>query len=165
MKTVLAPLDHAGIRLRPLERGDLSLTLAWRNRDDVRIWFKMSEVLSEEQHRGWFESYLGKPDDYVFIVEADGRPVGQVALYSINKLTASAEIGRFIVAPGEGGKGHIRVAIEALFGLAREHLGLSRIHLQVFAHNQRAIRLYEKLGFKLDRTSENMLEYSMSIER
>ena len=166
MKSALQEEDCGnGIRLRPLARGDLALTRAWRNRDDVRCWFKSPAAITAEQHHGWFESYLLKPGDYVFIVERDGRPVGQVAIYAIDRESGEAEIGRFVVAPREGGKGQMRAAILGLVALARREWSLRRLYLEVFAHNERAIRLYRSLGLTVDRNEDGMLHMSMAIDR
>lgn len=164
MKAEIGGYDcGGGIRLRPLEQADLPMTLAWRNRDDVRIWFKSSAPLAAEQHAAWFAAYLGKAGDHVFIVEHHGRPVGQVAIYAIDAEAGTAEIGRFVVAPGAGGKGHMRAAISGLMALARREWTLRRLYLEVFAHNERAIRLYRSLGFAFDREADGMLHMSVSL--
>jgi len=166
MKAPVGETDcGGGVRLRPLAREDLPMTLAWRNRDAVRIRFRSSSPLTPEQHAGWFEAYLGKPDDYVFIVERAGRPVGQAAIYAIDPDAGEAEVGRFVVAPGEEGKGHMRAAIAGLAALARSRWGLGRLYLEVFADNARAVRLYRSLGFVVDRTGGGMLHMSLPIAR
>lgn len=164
MKAVISPFQHGELKLRMLEFEDLPMTLAWRNRDDVRVWFKTSEIIDKDQHLNWFKQYVDKPNDYVFIVIADGKPVGQVAIYDISPETRAAEVGRFIAAPGETGKGYMRAAITALLDVARNQLGLLSVNLQVLAHNERAIRLYQRLGFKQDRTLDDMLVLSMRMQ-
>lgn len=152
-----------GVRLRPLGHEDLPMTLAWRNRDDVRVRFKSSAPLTPAQHAGWFAAYLDKPGDHVFIVEHAGRPVGQAAIYAIDRAAGEAEVGRFVVAPGEGGKGYMRAAIAGLAGLARQW-GLRRLYLEVFADNARAVHVYRSLGFTVERTEGGMLHMSLPID-
>ena len=146
MKPVVA-FEAGGVRLRPLAADDLAATLGWRNRDDARKWFKTDAVIALEQHRGWFERYLLKDDDVVFIVEADGVAIGQVAVYDINREAGTAEVGRFLVAPEAAGKGYLFAACRALVDWCQRELRLHRICLEVFEHNQRAIRIYDALGF------------------
>lgn len=165
MKPQVAPYRYNDVELRLLKRDDLPMTLAWRNRYDVRMWFNTSDIIGEDQHQIWFERYLDKTNDFVFIVEVDGRPVGQVSIYAIDAASGSAEIGRFIAAPGEDGKGYMRAAIAGLIELAKWHFKLNRIYLEVFEHNERAIGLYQKLGFQKNKASSNMLEFSMSIQQ
>ena len=165
MKAPVAGADcGGGVHLRPLRREDLPMTLAWRNRDDVRIRFKSSAPIEAAQHAGWFEAYIDKPGDHVFIVEHEGRPVGQAAIYAIDAGAREAEVGRFVVAPGEGGKGYMRAAIAGLVALASREWGLRRVYLEVFADNERAVRLYGSLGFTVDRFEDGMLHMSLPID-
>ena len=90
---------------------------------------------------------------------------GQAAIYAIDVTEGSAEIGRFIAAPGEGGKGHMRAAITGLFVLARREWGLKRLRIEVLADNERALRLYRKLGFAVDTRSDAVLQMSIRIDQ
>lgn len=144
------------IQLRPLELGDLSYTLEWRNRAEARVWFKHSAALTLEQHRAWYESYLNRNDDMVWIAWIDGRRVGQVSAYDIRSKEKIAEVGRFLVAPEAAGHGFIFRACTLLIKHCRENLQLNRIYLEVLAGNQRAIHLYNSLGFAVKQKEENM---------
>jgi RimJ/RimL family protein N-acetyltransferase len=136
------------VRLRLLTEDDLEMTLAWRNRDDVRRWFKQSDIISMESHRAWFTQHQLVDDSIMFVVEdINGDAVGQVSIYSIDREAGEAEVGRFIAAPGASGKGFIREAINALVEFAFTELALQRVYLEVYADNLRAIRLYDSLGF------------------
>src|SRR5665213_1908803 len=110
MKPNLQPFGNATIQLRLITEADLDLTIGWRNREDVRRWFKNSQIITIEQHRAWFAQYAPRNDDFVFIVEALGRPVGQASVYGIEWEKGSAEVGRFIAAPGASGRGYIGMA-------------------------------------------------------
>lgn len=144
-----APLRAARVSLRLLTRDDLPMTLEWRNRDDVRRWFLSSDVLSLEQHQAWFDKLQAGDDALMFVVEesATQTPVGQVSIYNIDREVGEAEVGRFIAAPNASGKGFIREAILALVQFAFGELGLTRVFLEVYEENARAIRLYESVGF------------------
>lgn len=150
-KRQVAPIVGRGIRLRLLTAADLERTLAWRNRDENRRWFLHSEPIAPEQHARWYGSYSGRDDDFVFVIEdreEAGAPVGQVALYRIDWDGRVAEFGRLLVGePSARGKGlgleATRTALELGFGT----WGLDRIHLEVIAHNGRAISIYQRCGF------------------
>lgn len=162
-KKPLPPHVFNGLTLRLLRENDLPLTLAWRNHDDSRIWFKQSDALTLEQHARWFDQYLGKDNDYVFIVERDARPVGQAAVYDIDWASGRAEVGRFLAAPAERGRGHLFNACGALIGLCRDRLALSDLFLEVFAHNHRAIRVYQGNGFKAAAQTGGLLRMEKSL--
>ncbi len=149
MKPATTQITHEQARLRLLAEGDLEMTLAWRNRDEVRRWFRQSGIVDIESHRRWFQAHQSGDDALMFVVEdvATGNAVGQVSVYGIDREAGEAEVGRFIAAPNASGKGFIRAAIVALTKFAFEELLLERVYLEVFASNERAIRLYASVGF------------------
>ncbi|MFX1762841.1 GNAT family N-acetyltransferase [Paraburkholderia sp. A1RI-2L] len=150
MKYAYEPYTHGRIRLRLLTEADLPATLEWRNRDGAREQFKNSDLLAYEQHHGWFVRYSEKSDDLVFIAElaATGERVGQVAIYAIDRGARTAEIGRFVASPEFLGQGVMKEAISVLMRFAASELSLAAVYLDVLESNERACRLYEKLGFE-----------------
>ncbi len=149
MKPTNTTIAGGPVRLRMLTADDLPMTLAWRNREDVRRWFRQSTEIDMATHVAWFEEQQLVDDVLVFVVEDQqtGQPVGQVSIYHIDREIGEAEVGRFIAAPNASGKGFIRAAIIALTHFAFRELSLSRLYLEVFADNARAIRLYASVGF------------------
>ena len=147
-------IDGESVQLRPLENGDLCYTLAWRNRGDARIWFKHSAELSEAQHQAWYESYVERDDDMIWVVWADGRRVGQVSVYDIDKTEGIAEVGRFLAAPEAAGHGFIFRACGLLINYCREQLRLHQLYLEVLPSNHRAIHLYHSLGFSIKQQNQ-----------
>ena len=150
-KPNVVPLESARLRLRAIAEDDLPTTLAWRNRDEIRKWFVFSGVISWEGHLNWFRDYLGRDDDLLFVIET-AVPVGQVALYRIDREKGEAEFGRLMLGESAG-VGLAQEATSRLLAFAFEELGLTRVYLEVFAENERAIRLYERSGFR--RTAED----------
>jgi RimJ/RimL family protein N-acetyltransferase len=141
----LVPVVDGDATLRMLTRSDLALTLAWRNHPSSRIWFHSTDEISFAGHRSWFERYLDRDDDHVFILERAQQAVAQVALYDIRD--DSAEFGRLLVDPGARGRGHaLRATLLCL--RAADALRIRRLHLEVKADNAAAIRVYEHAGFR-----------------
>lgn len=140
----------AEIELIPLREEFLLETLLWRNRSEIRRWFKSADELSFDQHQNWFHDYyLKKQDDFVFLVRdrVTGAHVGQVSIYRVDHAEKKAEVGRFIGAPAYQGKGYIRKACIELISFAFNVMGLTQLQLEVLCENERAIALYKSLGF------------------
>lgn len=135
--------------LAPLKEDHLPITMEWRNRDDVRVWFKTKNLVSISDHQNWFKNYLTKLDDQMYVATSrvTNEPLVQVALYNIDLLKKRAEFGRLICNPSHRGSGVTRAAINALLKYAREDLQLREIYLEVLSTNDRAIALYKSLGF------------------
>lgn len=146
MQRPITPVTVGSATLRELARGDLENTLKWRNDDDSRSWFHYTEVIGPEQHQAWFDAYQAKTDDVVFVLDVDGVPCAQVALYDI--ADASAEFGRLVVDPDARGKGFGHLAMEMCLVAAKHRLGLSSVYLEVKDDNERAIAVYERAGFE-----------------
>lgn len=150
-KRYIAPLEGGRVRLRLLEESDLPMTRAWRNQDHIRRWFIHSEIITPEHHRRWYESYLPRDDDFLFVIEeieSFGRPVGQVSLYNIDWERGHAEFGRLLVGEPSAARGLAREATELLLERAFAEWGLREVELEVFAANQAAVVLYHSCGFR-----------------
>lgn len=162
-----SPLVLTGekVRLRLLRAEDLPMTLAWRNRDDIRRWFVHSEIITREQHLDWWQEYQHRDNDFVFIIEdkQTNKPVGQISLYNIDLKKKQAEYGRLMIGDCQArGKGLAREATQLLIKWAFQHLRLKRIYLQVFRDNESAVQLYRSFGFTIEGENDNL--YQMSLE-
>jgi diamine N-acetyltransferase len=163
MKRLLQPFGNSTVRLRLITEADLPVTLDWRNREDVRVWFKTSQIITMDQHREWFAQYASRDDDFLFVVEAIGRPVAQASVYRIDWDEKTAEVGRFIVAPGAGGLGYVRLACAELLRFCAFTFNLKSVFLEVKEDNTRAIRLYERNGFREVGKSHGLIRMSLPL--
>jgi diamine N-acetyltransferase len=165
-KRDLDPLISTRVRLRLLEPGDLPMTLRWRNRDDVRRWFFDDRVLALDDHRAWFERYRERDDDFVFIVEdtsPDRRPIGQVSLYRIDTVMQEAEFGRMMIPdPADRFRGLATEASLLLLHAAFAMWALRRVVLEVYAHNDAALRLWTRCGFQVVSRDERALRMDVT---
>ncbi|MCB9418927.1 MAG: GNAT family N-acetyltransferase [Ardenticatenaceae bacterium] len=150
--------DKITLKLLTLE--DLPLTREWRNHNDIRRWFFHSDIISEAQHNRWFQNYLERDDDYVFVIyeiERLCRPVGQIALYNIDWLERRAEYGRLMIGDMKArGQGLARIATDLLLEFSFSTWELSEVYLEVFADNLAAIRLYEACGFVVSKETDGI---------
>jgi ribosomal protein S18 acetylase RimI-like enzyme len=100
---------------------------------------------------GPFFNERTQPDD-VLVAEVEGRIVGYGKINHPTELAASGHVwyvsGLAVDAALEG-RGVGRGLMEALIELARARGG-RRMTLRVFAPNERARRLYERLGFETE---------------
>ncbi|ANT50598.1 GNAT family N-acetyltransferase [Mesorhizobium amorphae] len=165
MKRQITPFGDGTIVLRLVEERDLKTILDWRNRDDARVWFKTSDKLTFDSHLAWYKRYLQKEDDLFFLVEADGRPVGQCGIYDIDHNAGSAEIGRFLVAPEMAGNGYIKRSCSELVRFGTRVLKLPYVFLEVMEQNTRAIELYTRCGFVEEGRSDGMIRMGFGRDR
>lgn len=90
------------------------------------------------------------PDTLRFLIEAEGRLLGDADLRHIEPARGTAEYAVMIGEPAAQGRGWgTQVSIMAA-GLAFRELGLRRLYLSVGPANAAGRRCYEKVGYRLD---------------
>ena len=85
-----------------------------------------------------------------FLILVDGEPVGQVTYNDIVERDGRGQVELDIWMRSESccGKGYGTDALDALCAYLQERFGVGRFMVQPSARNPRAIRAYEKAGFK-----------------
>lgn len=71
-------LPGDGFTLRAVEARDLEDLRSWKNANKA-AFFSKKEISAEDQQR-WFEGYLERPDDFMFVVETRGEKAGCVGV-------------------------------------------------------------------------------------
>mgnify|MGYP000032261211 CR=1 FL=1 len=100
------------------------------------------------------------PTSIIFGIETDGKLIGVTSLDKINWISRNAYISIAIYDTNFWGKGIGEEATRLLLEYAFEYLNLYKINLEVYEYNERAIKLYKKIGFKEEgRLKENNLRH------
>ncbi len=141
------------LKFRPLTSDDFPLLLEWLSREHVKQWWDAGEDTPEKIARNYGEEEEGL--ERFILVEAEGRaekPIGYFQHYPATD--GSIGIDQFIgeedyVNRGIGTKA-IGMFVEMIM---REHKPASII-LDPSPENKRAIRCYEKVGFRYYETKE-----------
>jgi RimJ/RimL family protein N-acetyltransferase len=137
------------IRLRAIERGDIPTFVRWFNDAEVRHYLDMLMPMSQAEEERWFEAHLDKRDSPIFGIETlDGLLIGNVGLSDIDWQNRHAVLGIVIGEREYWDKGYGSEAITTLLRFVFEEMNLHRVSLRVFDYNLRAVRCYEKCGFK-----------------
>ncbi len=163
MKKEIKRICDGEICLRMCQFTDLPLTLSWRNKEDIRQWFFNSDPITMEGHRSWFQNYLERDNDFLFIIEYEKTPVGQISLYNINWENQTGEYGRLLIGdPIARGRGVSKRATNILLKIGFDELLLNEINLEVKKTNLAAINVYSSCGFKIIEETNQILRMSIS---
>ncbi len=133
--------------LREVESSDLDRLRAWRDAPEIRRWFFDASPVSAEQQLAWFNRYLADEGDVLYVIEADGRPVGTIGLASIDRRQGTAELGRMLIEASARRRGWARQAVRILLEYAFGTVGLHRVYCEVHEENVAARALYRDCGF------------------
>ena len=104
---------------------------------------------SKEEVTGFFKQCAACPDRYDFVlVSPQGRIMGESVINEMDMQLRSANFRVALFQPEACGKGTGSWMIRCTLEFAFQALRLHRLSLDVFSFNHRAIRAYEKAGFR-----------------
>ncbi|MDA0366553.1 MAG: GNAT family protein [Chloroflexi bacterium] len=146
------PIEGPRVRFRPVVDADLPDIVRWLSEPEVvRFYGDPPASIAD----AW-DDYV-EPDDtsptWRFVIEVDGRGVGEIQYshaYPGREYEWSAGIDIFI---GEGearNRGIGTEAIRTMLAFLFEQKHVHRVTIDPEVSNRRAIRCYEKAGFRLD---------------
>lgn len=144
------------VRLAGIDPDEVSKSFSQWNRDSEYKRLLDSDpprLHSAKATKEWLEKELeSNTEMYWFAIRAleDDRLLGDVTLSVVDWGSRNAFMGIGIGAREFWGQGYGTDAIELLMRYAFTELNLRRISLNVFEFNERAIRSYEKVGFRLE---------------
>ena len=143
-------------KLRELERKDMPIVNLWR-RDSELIHFLGSpfRYINSDVDDKFFDSYMSSRDNTIrcaIVSDNSDVIIGLVTLANINHFNQSAVLHIMIGEKNNQDKGIGTFALTTMLDHAFYNMNLHRIELDVLAYNERAIHLYEKVGFKREGT-------------
>jgi len=149
------------IRLRRIERADLPRFVEWLNDPEVRESLLQIYPLGLAEEERWFEAMLKEePARQPYAIDASAQVqdtatqawthIGTTGFHHVDWRNRAAEVGIFIGVKSLWGTGCGTDALHTLLRWGFEELNLHRVCLRVFDDNPRAIRSYEKLGFRME---------------
>jgi RimJ/RimL family protein N-acetyltransferase len=139
------------IYLRPIDVPDDSETIAaWLNDPDVTRTLRRYLPHTPSGVEEYVRKFAGSDTDIpLAIVAKEGdRFVGLCSIHGVSHRHRNGSLGLTVGEKSGWGKGYGKEAMELLIRLGFHTLNLHRLSLQVYSFNERAIRLYEKLGFR-----------------
>lgn len=128
----------------------------------VRRWYRDPELarltrytvkpMTDEEIDRFFHGRLMSPESvaYAIDVRETGRLIGLTTFSNLDPDNGSVLFHISIGEPDAWGRGFGTEATRLMLQLAFERIGLHRVALSVFSFNERAIRSYQKAGFRLE---------------
>jgi RimJ/RimL family protein N-acetyltransferase len=141
------------VALRRPNPNDLASVISWyRDREIARLTRYQARPMSEAEVERFFEYRMLSADALAYcITELPGRRL--IGFTTFSALDSDNGSVLFHITIGERdawGRGLGTEVTELMLEHAFTRLGLHRVGLSVFSYNQRAIRAYEKAGFRIE---------------
>lgn len=138
------------VTLEPFHRQHLASYLEWVNDAELASQVGRALPVTDFEHQRWYEEQVTRPDAVFFAVRRndDGRYIGNVWLWAIHPVHRHGEL-RILLGDRESqGRGCGTEACRMLVQFAFRHLNLEKVYLYVLATNLRAVKAFEKAGFR-----------------
>ncbi len=142
------------IGLRAIEVTDLPQLVAWRNKPELRQYFREYRELNNSNQKEWFEKYVLQDRNTEMFTVIDLKTkelVGACGLCYIDWINRNADFSIYI------GKDNLYIddqyAIDAaklLIKYGFEELNLHRLWSEIYDFDEAKKVMFEKLGFKLE---------------
>jgi RimJ/RimL family protein N-acetyltransferase len=138
------------VRLRSVEMEDAERYFPWINDPDVTEHLQLRYPISRASQRAWTESASTSYELARFAVEVieDGAHIGTVDLRPSRPESRCAELGIMIGDKTRWGGGYGTDTMRTVCRFGFEEMNLHRIELDVYEENERAVKVYERVGFK-----------------
>ena len=137
-------------KLRELEKKDMAIINTWRNNPAIIDCLGAPyRFINKEVDDKWFDSYMVSRNNAIrcVILSNEDKVIGLVSLTNIDYIHRKTDFHIMIGDSAYHNKGAGTFALEQMICHAFKNMNLNRIELDVLATNQKAIGLYEKMGF------------------
>ncbi|ATP41788.1 GNAT family N-acetyltransferase [Solibacillus sp. R5-41] len=155
-------LESERIYLRSL--CSLDAPIMYENSLDEEIRYMTGTKLnfSLEQIKAHIENINNDSSRYDFAIclKDTDEMIGELSISEIDKENKKAGFRISMASILLTGKGYGTEAINLVLSFVFEQLQLNRLQLEVFSHNLRGIRAYEKVGFKKEGILRQSLYYN-----
>ncbi len=137
------------VYLSPIDPDDAPKYAEWMNDPELGILLQIvGKPVSVAAEREWIEKYAKDQYQFAIVDKKSNKLIGGCGLKDVDMVNRTALMGIFLGDRKHWGKGYGEEATRLLVDFTFTFVNLRSIMLEVFDFNPRAIRCYEKVGFK-----------------
>ena len=142
-------LEGEHVYISPMNVEDAEIYTKWLNNAEITQYLSIHNgLVSIPGERTYIEEFCKQEFNMCIVKKENDELIGNIGLSELDYKDGTAELGIFIGEKENLGKGYGSEAIKLLTKYAFEELRLHSIYLRTYDINERAIRAYEKCGFK-----------------
>lgn len=144
-------LKGDNVILRALKLSDWEKTIEWRNDfENKKLAMMHPYPVTEFLEQEWYAELLKNKSNkvvYFAITDINDCNLGYIFLTNINHIHRNCHLGIIVGSSANRNKGIGYEAIRLISDYAFNTLNMIKITVEVICHNDKAIKLYERLGF------------------
>ena len=138
------------VYLSPRGIEDAEKYALWLNNYDIAKYLnQFTKTITVEGEKDYLSRTGTNSYDFAIIDKETNELIGSISLMSVNNVSRTAELGIFIGDENHLSRGYGSEAIKLLLDFGFKHANLNNIMLKVISFNKRALKAYEKCGFKV----------------
>ena len=135
--------------LSPIDPADAPTFAAWLNDDEVAAGLTFTRrVVNVEREREGLAQMAVKPYNFAIVALDGDELLGSCGIDDVSAVDRTGELGIMIGNKRFWNRGYGTEAVRLLLSFGFLTLNLNNVRLEVHAFNERAMRCYEKCGFK-----------------
>lgn len=161
-------LETERLVIKPHTMANLDKLHSWMTNPDL-LYYDSEEPETQpldtldETRRYLQRIMLRRPVDTIMYfavhTKADDLFIGYGMVAHINRYHRHCHLGITIGDMSQWGQGYAREVCQAVIGYCFDKLDMNRIGVEIYDYNERSIRLFESLGFRLEgRLRQNVLK-------
>ena len=137
------------IYLSPRNVEDVEIFTEWLNDFYITDYTGRSySTITLQEEKEYLEKEQNNKNVFAIIDLQTDKIIGSIGLHEINNINRTATLGIFIGNKEYWSKGYGSEAIQLILDFGFNYLNLNNIDLALMEFNQRALKCYEKCGFK-----------------
>ena len=137
------------IYLSPRNVEDVEIFTEWMNDFYITDYIGRShQTITLQEEKAYLEKEQNNKNVFAIIDLKTDEIIGNIGLHEINNINRTATLGVFIGNKNYWSKGYGTEAIQLILDFGFNYLNLNNIDLALMEFNQRALKCYEKCGFK-----------------
>lgn len=142
-------LEGERVYISPMNVEDAEIYTKWLNDPEIVQYLSLrNSLVSIYGERSYIENFSKVEFNMCIVKKENDELIGNIGLSELDYKNGTAELGIFIGEKENLGKGYGSEAIKLLTKYAFEELRLHSIYLRTYDINDRAVKAYEKCGFK-----------------
>lgn len=140
------------IYLRPLDLEDIAALTAWLNDPEVTRQLRIYRPLTPMAEEAFLRKLGESESDMVLGIMArePEQFIGVTGLHQLDARNRHVQFGITVGEKSAWGKGYGTEATRLMVRYAFDTLNLHRVWLHVYEGNERALHVYQKVGFRIE---------------
>ena len=137
------------IYLSPKNVEDVEIFTEWMNDFYVTDYTGRSyQTMTLQEEKQYLENSEKSKNTFAIIDLETDKIIGTIGLHSIDHINRTSTLGIFIGDKNYWNKGYGTEAIQLILDFGFNYLNLNNIDLALMEFNERALKCYQKCGFK-----------------